>query len=210
VLGVDAFRVDGGIPPDAPGFYWAKVGVDDVARVNELEGAGFRVVDVNVTLTRGASPATHIAGGVEVARREHHEALAEIAGSCFRTSRFHLDPEIADDRADDVKREWIRSYSRGERGVELLAALDGDRPVGFLAVLESGRARVIDLVGVARDAQRRGVGSALVAAFVERHAPHADELRVGTQIANVPSLHLYAAHGFLVDSASYVLHRHTS
>lgn len=211
MLGVDAFRVDAGIPPDEPGFYWTKVAVDDVGRVHELERHGFTVVDVNVTLTRDPSlPPRPRDAVVEAARREHHDGLIEIAGACFRYSRFHLDPQIPPGRADEVKREWIRSYANGRRGVELLAALDGDRPVGFLAVLDAGGSRVIDLVGVATHAQRRGIGGDLVSAFVERHAPHARELRVGTQVANVPSLRLYAAHNFVVDSAAYVLHRHVT
>ncbi len=52
-----------------------------------------------------------------------------------------------------MKREWVRSYVEGRRGIELLAAGTD----GFLAVLEApDGARVIDLVGVAQAAQGRG------------------------------------------------------
>lgn len=209
VLGRPVYAVDDGTGGDAPGFYYAKVPVDDVARVRALAPHGFGVVDVNVTLARGGTMRTRpAAASVEPARPEHHDALLEIAGSCFRYSRFHLDPEIPDELAHRVKREWIRSYVEGARGLELLAALDGGSPVGFLAVLEREGARVIDLVGVASAAQGSGVGSALVSAFVARHGADSRDLLAGTQVANVPSLRLYAAHGFSVRSSAYVLHRH--
>jgi ribosomal protein S18 acetylase RimI-like enzyme len=196
-------------PAAGPGLWYAKVDVAEPAAVARLEERGFRVVDVNVTLRREGGAAQNDSwGDVGPATPDEHERLIEIAGRCFHYSRFHLDPEIPNELADSVKREWVRSYVQGRRGIELLAARDGVRPVGFLAVLESGPARVIDLVGVDPAYQRRGVGNALVSAFVRQHGPEADELLVGTQIANVPSLRLYARKGFAVDRAAYVLHRH--
>lgn len=212
VLGYPVYVADAEAEPPGNGrsLTYAKVAVEDVDAVRRLTERSFAVVDVNVTLTRDAAlPAP--AGGpfaVEAARPEHHDALLDIAGRCFRYSRFHLDRQIPEELANRVKREWVRSYVEARRGVELLAALDGDGPVGFLAVLEAGGARVIDLVGVAPEHQGRGAGRALVSAFIARHGPACRELRVGTQIANVASLRLYEGLGFAVSSAAYVLHLH--
>jgi ribosomal protein S18 acetylase RimI-like enzyme len=90
----------------------------------------------------------------------------------------------------------------------LLVGAAGPAPTGFLAVLETGDARVIDLVGVAPERQGRGVGSTLVDAFVRRHRGH--ELVVGTQLANVPSLRLYRRAGFAIARSAFVLHRHVA
>ncbi|MGH2933087.1 MAG: GNAT family N-acetyltransferase [Gaiellaceae bacterium] len=181
-----------------------KVPASEVAAVAELEALGFGVVDVNVTLERTgfdgvASPS------VAVATPEQHDALLDVAGSCFRYSRFHLDPHIPRESADRVKREWVRSYVEGRRGIELLASGTD----GFLAVLEApDGARVIDLVGVATSAQGRGAGEALVVAFAARHGGGGRTLRVGTQVANVPSLRLYEKLAYRIVGATYVLHRH--
>lgn len=195
--------------------YFAKVATAEVAAVRALTGAGMYVVDVNATLSRGpepAAPATGSACRIAPLEPAWADDVLDIAGRCFRTSRFHLDPEIPDALAHRVKREWIRSYVEGRRGVELLVALLDDRPAGFLAVLAHERdgrcVRVIDLVGVAEEAQGRGIGAALVTRFIERHAVPADELRVGTQIANTPSLALYARLGFVLCRSDYVLHLH--
>ena len=219
VLSRPVFRVDPPLGVDEggdPGFYYSKVDVEDVATVRDLSGRGFYVIDVNVTLRRESFRAATLdtstaATPLQIvpARPEHAADLLEIAGTAFRYSRFHLDPAIPRQAADTVKREWVRSYLEGRRGIELLAAVEEDgRAAGFLAVLESGDARVIDLVGVAPGKHGRGIGGELVRVFVERHGASCSELRVGTQIANVSSLRLYQRQGFEPSSAVFVLHRH--
>ena len=212
VLGFAVYATDGSgeVPgDDGRSLTYAKIDVADTEAVARLTSQGFAVVDVNLTFARGGDRSAVSSGVmVEPAGPEHAEALVDIAGRCFRFSRFHLDPFLPGELADRIKREWIRSYVRGRRGVELLAAVDGGTPVGFLAVLESGNARIIDLVGVAPEAQGRGTGRALVSAFVDRHSAPGRELRVGTQAANVPSIRLYESLGFSLVAAAYVLHLH--
>jgi ribosomal protein S18 acetylase RimI-like enzyme len=205
VLGFDAWI--GAAPADSErALVTRRVPVGDVDVLGEAAQLGFAVVDVNVTLERSGSDGVGADdGAVAPATEEQAAALLDVAGSCFRYSRFHLDPLIPQEAADRVKREWVRSYVEGRRGVELLAAGTD----GFLAALEAeDGARVIDLVGVAPKAQGRGVGESLVAAFVRRHGAGGRTLRVGTQVANVPSLRLYEKLGFRIVSAAYVLHRH--
>lgn len=214
VLGYPVFAVEGAAD-DLPGgrraLYYARVDASDVATLAALLQVGFVVVDVNVTFERAAMPAAADGANIDVVRAgpEHAEDLLAIAGSCFRYSRFHLDPQIPQTLADTIKREWVRSYIDRRRGTELLAATVAGRSLGFLAVLETDDASVIDLVGVATDAQGTGVGSALVSAFIERHRSAGKPLRVGTQVANVPSLRLYERLGFRVERAAYVVHLHT-
>lgn len=202
--------------------YFARVPTADVAVVHALEAAGMRTVDVNVTFGRPGAPglpaAAAGAAAVAVAPLTPGDppadaaAVLDIAETCFRYSRFHLDPAIPKALAGKVKREWIANYVRRARGLELLVARRDGVPVGFLAVIKVGAEprspRAIDLVGVSGAAQRSGAGSALVRAFVERHGPSCDELRVGTQAANLPSLAFYERNGFTVVQTSYVLHMH--
>jgi ribosomal protein S18 acetylase RimI-like enzyme len=229
VLGVDVFRVNDASPGAAPAlrrqianqssaFYFAKVVTTDVDRLRTLRELGFDVVDVNLTFAASASAivgAAAVADGVEVtlAQESHRDAVLDIAGSCFRYSRFHLDPQVGAAAAHAVKREWIRSYFDGRRGDRLFVASVAGRPAGFLAALtqaSSGRSSaVIDLIGVAADRQRSGVGRALVQAFA-RHYAGAAELIVGTQAANIPSIRMYEGLGFRAVGSAYVLHRHAS
>ncbi len=134
----------------ASGFYQAKVDCEDIPRVRALENAGFRVVDVNLTLRR--EPGQFDAPGpVSVARPAHRAAVMEIAEHGFATSRFHLDPEIPAAAAAAIKRDWAAALCDGERGETLLVAEAGGAATGFLALLEGS---VIDLIAVRADARR--------------------------------------------------------
>ena len=214
-------------------FYFAKIPTDRVAEVEQLTRLGFVVVDTNVTfeytdddtqyvveaiaMPRTATLDMRKPGGRAGESKLDHlnigaikpsevDALLEIAGTAFRYSRFHLDPQIDNALAHRIKREWIRNYVLGKRGAGLLVAREHDKPIGFLAHLVARGAAVIDLIAVATDAHGRGAGSALTAAFAGLYAgmPRI----VGTQIANVPSIRLYTKLGFALARSQYVLHAH--
>lgn len=215
LFGRPVSRVDPGADVSSlpsPGFAYAKVPVSDVAEASRLQAAGFRVVDVSMTFSRERGGAPPPATAVARVDASSAAAVLDIAGSCFRFSRFHLDPLVDDALAHRIKREWIRSYVEGRRGHSLWAVLDAGKPAGFLAVLtaEAGgkRQAVIDLVGVAAGSQGRGFGRDLVRFFVREFSSY-DELVVGTQAANVPSMRLYESCGFRAARAAYVLHRHS-
>lgn len=194
--------------PD-PAFCFAKVPVTDAAAVALLEAAGFRQVDTQVTLERGAEPAPALPRiEVRLAEPRDREAVLDIAGTSFRFSRFHQDARVGLKAAHAVKRAWAANCLDGQRGEEVLVALDQGRPAGFLAVLLAQDAAVIDLIAVAVQNQRRGIGGALVDAFVGRWRSRAARLRVGTQQANAASLRLYEGRGFRAAGTTCVLHAH--
>jgi len=200
----------------AAAFYYTKLDTADVAPVRRLAGAGFAVVDVNVLFELDrppcAPPAAAAAVEVGDARSEDHQGVRAIAESAFRYSRFHLDPHVPTVLANRIKGEWVASYLARRRGDRLLVARADGRPAGFLAALTAAaggaRCAVIDLIAVAREHQRRGIGEALVAAFVEHYRPRADSLQVGTQVANTPSTRFYERLGFSLRKSQYVLHLH--
>ncbi|MGH7380756.1 MAG: GNAT family N-acetyltransferase [Candidatus Methylomirabilales bacterium] len=199
--------------------YYAKIDADRIETVRELSGAGFYVVDVNVTF---GMPATDGAGRGKAAdfvrhtireiAPEDHEAVLRIAATCFRYSRFHLDPLIPASVANRIKHDWILNYIKKQRGEQLWVALHDARPAGFLAVFASDaggrRTRTIDLIGVDSAVQGRGFGASLVAFFIDRYAGVSDYLQVGTQVANIPSMKLYQKFGFAIVRTQYVMHKH--
>src|SRR5437899_11135759 len=119
-------------------FYYAKIPTDQVAPIQTLASCGFYVVDVNVTLgctltSTATMPKSAETFEIRAATGTDFDRAIAIAGSCFRFSRFHLDPAIPLSLANRVKEEWIRSYSRKTRGDELWVALHQGKVVGFLA-----------------------------------------------------------------------------
>jgi ribosomal protein S18 acetylase RimI-like enzyme len=195
-------------------FFYAKVPTRQVGKATTLVRSGFAVVDTAITFAwRGSARDRPAAVTVTPAQPDQHGAVASIAGSAFRWSRFHLDPRISDEAANLVKRRWIENYLSGKRGAALYVAQADGAVAGFLAVLESQShdrsAAIIDLIAVAPGLQGRGIGGALVDAFVAEWRGKVDELRVGTQAANIQSLRFYENAGFRIAETSFVLHAHT-
>lgn len=193
--------------------YQARVPCSDVAALAALEAAGMRVV--NVTLTLAADPSAPLPEGavqVREAEPERDQALLDVAKRSFRYSRFHLDPDVPQAVAARIKRDWVWSYLNGLRGERLLVAVREDEPVGFLAVLERDdgdrRVGVIDLVGVAPEAQGLGAGRSLVRAFHEHAAGRWQVVEVGTQAANTPATAFYERLGYVAVRTAYDLHMH--
>jgi dTDP-4-amino-4,6-dideoxy-D-galactose acyltransferase len=200
-------------------FFSAKIPTRNVRAVANATRAGFFVVDVNVTFdwnkTANGALGNSVGGNgnmtIEAAGSDDALAIEEIAGNCFTFSRFHLDPAVGLDRANEVKRQWASNACRGRASVVYVARQQGN-VTGFLAVLErkssEGNDAVIDLVGVDAAHQGRGAGRALSGMFVEQWQGRADRLRVGTQISNIPAMRLYESIGFRLTETSYVLHAH--
>jgi ribosomal protein S18 acetylase RimI-like enzyme len=198
-------------------FCYAKVDTGEVSAIRQLTAAGLYVVDVNVSFSLDpavenvAAERSPVVLVREIQPADYEPTLA-IAASCFRYSRFHLDPLVSSSIANLVKREWIQNYILHKRGEQLIVAVKGDRPVGFLAAIASTlnnqRVFTIDLIGVANDHQGQGIGWALTANFINRYKDQCDLLQVGTQVANIPSMRLYQKLGFHISRSQYVLHGH--
>lgn len=196
-------------------FYYVKVPVARLDLVHALNKSGFKVVDVNVTfecMPRVTEIDLSSRIIIRGARPEDRDATLDIAGTCFTYSRFHLDPLISNDRANLIKREWVANYFKGERGEQILVAERDAKPIGFLAITKviSGdkSIRVIDLIGIQSECQRMGAGKQLVDFFINDSVGKCNILRVGTQIANMPSMNFYQRCGFHITESAYVLHAH--
>jgi len=219
ILGCAAWRVSvGPHGPDrdaigrigAPAFLYAKLPTSDTRAVASLDALGFHVVDTNVTLEREAAPPFAATGrnACRFARPEDCAAVRALAGRAFSHSRLHLDSAVPREAADRSRAEWAANYFAGARGDHMVVA-DGDGACrGFLQLLgPAAGVLTIDLIGVDPSARRRGIARDMIA-FAAAGLPGIARLRVGTQVANVPSLRLYEALGFRVAETSYVLHCH--
>lgn len=200
--------------PTGRAFFAVKQPTEDVAAVETLVRAGFNVADVGMTLVHnGDVMDARVAEGVTVdnATESDEADIVAVAGRCFVYSRFHVDRRIGAERADKVKREWVRNSCRGRAAIVYLARRAGEA-AGFLAVMkresETGSEAIIDLIGVDAEHQGQGVGRSLSLRFIREWRGRADRLLVGTQASNIPALRLYETLGFRTAETAYALHAH--
>lgn len=201
------------LPARGPGFYTVRVGSEKIAALKTWLRAGFRLVDVAVTMERrpGSASLSRTCRVRPLAARDI-PSLRSWVGGAFACSRFHLDPEFDLRSAARIKRAWVEEILAGRRADRVWVGVSGGRVSGFLArrIVRENRCRVgvLDLMAVRPTDRGRGVGAALIRGFVRHSALDCDLLRVGTQAANAPSLRLYDRCGFVVTATQFVLHSH--
>lgn len=198
----------------------ARVDVADVESMAVFEAHGFRLMDSLVTyITRPhkepPNPVREV-GVIRPFRREDGPALVDIAAEAYRgfRGRFHLDPHIRDERADQLYREWAEQCVGGRMADMVLVSegVDG-RLLGFLAFRR--REPVSSTGGVAV------FGGGLGACRADAPGAYAGLIRAGTiwaherdgvaecqtQNFNFPVVRIYEAVGAHYVRAEYTLHR---
>ncbi len=197
---------------------YCRVDINDFSSIHSLESNGFRLIDVLTTFcfdfrkSKALQELSHIKRPflneitVRPWKEEDLDGLANIAGSSYIYDRFHSDSMFPKDKSDELHRKWIVNCCKGLTDAVLVAVSD-DKPRGFITCKVDGSKGVIDMVGVSKDMQRRGVGAMLVNAALEWFKDRVDVVEVGTQNRNIPGMKLYTNAGFMPVSSKLTFHR---
>lgn len=139
--------------------------------------------------------------------------LAGLAEGSFREhDRFHLDPRLPRDKSDRLMRTWVEKSHRGQFDDFLLAAYQGDSPVGFM----TGRKYDWDLLQYplshlsfsAVDPKGTGAYVSLVIGGAERlFAEGAKQIDLNTQIQNLKVIRVWEFLGFEMTDSLYTFRR---
>jgi GNAT superfamily N-acetyltransferase len=192
-------------------FIYAKVKVHDHGAIKLLEELGFNLIDTNIVFEKPIDSLSRLAGPSEIrfASLEDRQTVRSLASYSFSCSRFHLDPLIPDDKANRVKASWAENFFFGRRGDSMIVASVDGKIGGFLQVLHSGKDLIIDLIAVDKELRRKRIASDMIC-FSQTAIKGFKRVRVGTQLANIPSIRLYERLKFMLTDASYVFHYHNS
>jgi dTDP-4-amino-4,6-dideoxy-D-galactose acyltransferase len=200
------------------------------------EAAGFRLVDVRVTLERRvpagerrerSQPAADPKVRVRPAAPADLHELRRIAAASHHDSRFYYDPHFDRERCDELYATWIEKSLGDPDGAVLVAELAAGAaagnenagaaagggpsvpPCGYITVAigPDGEGR-IGLFAVAPAAQGRGAGGLLIGAALDWFAGRgADTVSVVTQGRNVRAQRIYQKFGMLTRSLELWYHR---
>lgn len=178
---------------------------DDRDGARTAVDGGFRLVDVRLTLERGAGPVMEGAAG-PVRRFEAGDlpSLCRIARASHRVTRFYLDGRFPPSKCDDLYETWIRKSCAGEAQAVFVAAPDRTA-VGYLTChLEASGDGKIGLAAVADEARGKGLGRALVLESLRWFGSR--RVSVVTQGGNEGARRLYESCGFLVTTEQLWYH----
>jgi GNAT superfamily N-acetyltransferase len=166
----------------------------------------FTRVDHLVTSTLGTARPARAAPAIAAPAIavEHHdrlgdpgdiEAIAAITSASIQRSHLHADAWLDPEATRRLYAAWARNDVTGRAQRTLLARSAG-QVIGYLTVVGGPGTAMIDLVAVTPGWHGRGVGSALLASFIDWIGDRDLVATVGTQADN-PALRLYERAGFV-------------
>lgn len=176
-----------------------------------LARGGHAPVDTLVTSTLGRDRVA-IPGNAAVAI-EHHDrleapadiaAVASITTEGIRRSHLHADPRLPAARTHELYAAWATNDVTGRAQRTIVARTEGEL-IGYLTVLATPDTAVIDLVAVRTRWRGRGIGSRLIASFIDWIGDREIVATVGTQVDN-PARRLYASCGFVPSATHCTYH----
>jgi len=190
--------------------YWL-IDSADVHSSTAAERCGFRLIDIRVTLEHsldsdaGPRPPHEF---VRAMTAKDLPALAALARSSHRDSRFFCDGNFAAERCEALYEEWLRKSLAEGSGKALVAEKDGN-PAGYCTCdLREGGIGSIGLIAVDPRWRRASLGKALVeTALTFFRSSGMRSATVVTQGRNIASQRLYQRSGFVTKSMQLWYHR---
>ena len=208
-------------------FVSVKIPTQDVASSIKFQNAGFRIVDTLIEHKRlinsnydSLQNNSSMVDGLKIRKAVNSdaEAVGALAKESFYLSRFHLDPEISNETACNIKQNWSLNFFNGSRGDEMFIAelcpeeSKSSEIVGFILIKygiqnSAPKKFFIDLIAVDKAYKRMGIAKLLIDQLLISLEDNQMVL-VGTQAANIPANKLYQGMGFSISDSQFVLHYH--
>jgi dTDP-4-amino-4,6-dideoxy-D-galactose acyltransferase len=195
-----------------------RLDASDLSSIHVLEANGFITVDGILTFALDLINHKRIEGDydfiIRLGTAADAEQAAELARTAYLYDRFHSDPHIDTERADQLHATWLGNACAGKTGDGVIVAEDESGLLGFVtctlqsdtAVTLGGTVGTIVLVAAAKRARGRGIGYATTMAAVEWFKEQGCEMvEVGTQLRNIPASRLYQKCGFRLVGSSISL-----
>lgn len=183
---------------------------DDKAAAVAARAAGAYLTDRKVTFSQalGSVPGQPTAPEQIVPVSTISLALEVLAWQSGEYSRFRRDPAFAPGVFERLYSHWLRASLSGELARAVLAwSGPGGQPTGLLTLQSHGLQASIGLLAVQAGQRGQGQGHALVAAALyTAQAWGCGQLRVVTQLDNLPACRFYARAGFAIEQQENVYH----
>lgn len=197
----------------------ARIAASDFSSLHALEATGFNTIDTIITFAIDLSKQALLEPdhdfNIRLAGPGDAEKVANLARTAFVYDRFHSDPAIERERADELHASWLRDSCNGKAVDAVLLAEDDTGLLGFASCLVQHDTRKLGrmvgtmiLAASAERARGRGIAHATMMGATEWMRQQGCEVvEGGTQVRNIPSARLFRKCGFLMVGASMSLRK---
>lgn len=193
----------------------ARVGVQHLDAVQQMEADGFRLMDTLVyyafKYNHNEIPMTRGRHSLRAIKPEEADRAAEIARQSFEGyfGHYHADPRLDNEVCDAIYTDWANRSARGELADFVFGAYLDDHLMSFatMRLSESDEGEGV-LFAVAPEAQGQGIYQAMMVHGLRWvRGQGGQRMVVSTQITNVAVQKVWARVGFEFDRAYYTFHK---
>lgn len=188
-----------------------------LAAIHALEQIGFRYIESYVANVYDLSHLGSQADGLpqlRLALPAEQDVMLRYSPGAFATQRFHADPNIDPEKADDLYRKWILSaFSDPQR--EILVMEVDDKPAAFMICQQQDlrsqlgyRSVTTQMALLDPDIRSKGLGTDFFMALFRYYRDAGlDMVESGLTMRNQVSLNWHNKLGFRIVSTQLTLHR---
>ena len=203
-----------GLPTDRPALVYAKIPPGAVSLAQVLARSGFYPVETLMEFhLRLARLATIIRkqsspDRLRLAKPADQPRVTAIAAGAFAADRYHLDPNLPSEKADQRFTAWIARSFTAREPIFVLEDTRRKEVIGFVQCREiSPHVMDVTLGSVDKDIQRTGAGVLMYQLlFIEFLARGYREAITRVSLHNIGGIKLTLRLGFTVQSAVTTLH----
>jgi len=192
---------------------------DNYPLIHSSEESGFILLDTLLTFSYDMRQLTNSPSeeNIRPAQASDIPFLKNIARSAFRHDRFHADPLIKKDRADELHGVWVENSCKGVAADVVLVSEYNGELAGFITCKIDVNSREflnksigsIVLIATSQNYKRQGIASSLLKGAMQWFKSKAvDFVEVGTQTNNIAAARLYLSNGFKLVNSTITLRKH--
>lgn len=201
------------IASDKISFVSARIDTNDIFRCQELEAAGFLIMDTIVCYELRDHTADYkLSNDLIVSDNSHAEIVSHIAKNSFENyfGHYHCDKNIDSSVADAIYVDWAFKIASGEhKNHDVLLCQEGSDTLGFITVkFNNDNSAEMVLSGVSKNHQGKGVYGKLCKYAVQYCiSKNVDIVFTSTQVNNIAVQRAWTNIGFRISKSYYTFHR---
>lgn len=195
-----------------------RIDTEDTPACWSVLGKGFKLADTLMTYLLNTKkkhkiPPIRAPFKVRLYEEKDFSEVLDLAQHGFSKDRFHLDPNLPNEKCDQFHVEWTKNCLNGTRADEVLVAERNHKVVGYLAYGVDKKLAKFSKIRICRrgigasSPQTKGAYVALFKTLLERMTPTVDLIEPQSQINNYEVIKIWQEFGFRLVRSQYTFHK---
>jgi ribosomal protein S18 acetylase RimI-like enzyme len=194
-------------------FIGIKINSTDFKAIYNFQKAGFYLVDALVTYEFDSTKTEKLDDDFSIEFAEHAtkddiDNLSNIAANVFKIDRFHSDPNLSYNSANEYYKKWVINSFNGFADGAILPMIN-NQIVGFTTYKINNinnHTSTMVLSAVDSNFMGRGVYYNMIKKGTNILLKNSKKIRVGTQIDNIPVQRTWQKLGYKLIDIKYIFH----